>query len=77
MAHASRMGSRSHLDEVEARQTAIFRAMSPAQRLSLAVGMFRQMQSLMDAGLRESHPEWTAEQRRRAIAERVLYARTG
>jgi hypothetical protein len=70
------MGSQSHLDEVEARQTAICRAMSPAQRLALAVGMFRQMQSLMDAGLRDAHPDWTAEQRRRAIAERVLYART-
>ena len=77
MAHAAAMGSQEHIDEVAARQAAIFRAKSPAQRLALAVGMFRQMQSMMDAGLRESHPEWTAEQRRRAIAERVLYARTG
>ena len=51
--------------------------MSPAQRLSLAVGMFRQMQSLMDASLRQLHPDWTVEQRCRAVAERVLYARTG
>ena len=77
MTHASPMGSRSHLEEVAARQTAIFRAMSPAQRLSLAVGMFRQMQSLMDASLRQLHPDWTVEQRCRAVAERVLYARTG
>jgi hypothetical protein len=71
------MESRPDIDEVESRQAAIYRAMSPAQRLSQAVRMFRQMQSLMDAALRAQHPEWTAEQRRRVIAQRVLHARTG
>ena len=58
-------------------QAAIYRAMSPAERLSQAMRMFRQMRSLMDAGLRAEHPEWTPEHRRRIIAQRILYARTG
>ena len=66
-----------HTADVDARQAAIYRAMTPAQRLSQALSMNRQMRSLMDAGLRSAHPEWTAEQRRREIATRVLYARTG
>lgn len=63
--------------DVEERRAAIFRAMSPAQRLAQAVAMSRQMRSLMDAGLRAEHPDWTAEQRQQAIAQRVLHARTG
>ena len=49
----------------------------PAQRLEQALRMNRQMRSLMDAALHAEHPEWTPEQRRRAIAERILHARTG
>ena len=71
------MGARPDIREIESRQTAIYRAMSPEERLAQAVSMFRQMQSLMDAGLRAEHPEWTPEHRRRVIAERILYARTG
>jgi hypothetical protein len=68
---------RSHEKEVEARQSAIYRAMTPAQRLEQALRLNRLMRSLMDAGLRAQHPEWTAEQRQKVIAERILHARTG
>jgi hypothetical protein len=51
--------------------------MTPAQRLAIGVRMNRQMRSLMDAGLRAEHPDWTAEQRRQVIADRILHARTG
>jgi len=71
------MDARPDIDEIEARQAAIYRAMSPAERLEQAVRMFRQMRSLMDAALCAEHPSWTPEQRRRVIAERILYARTG
>jgi hypothetical protein len=67
----------ARVDEIDPLQAAIYRSMSPAQRLAQAVRMFRQMQSLMDAGLRAEHPEWTDEHRRRIVAERILYARTG
>ena len=75
--HASSMDYDSNPGEVELRQAAIYRAMSPAERLAQAVRMFRQMQSLMDAGLRAEHPEWTADERGNILAQRILYARTG
>ena len=62
---------------VDERQAAIYRAMTPAQRLEQALRMHRQMRSLMDAALRAEHPEWTAEQRHEVIAGRILHARTG
>jgi hypothetical protein len=71
------MDAESHLRNAEAYRTEIFRRMTPTQRLALGVRMNRQMRALMDAGLKAQHPEWTAEQRRRVIAERILYARTG
>ena len=63
--------------EAEARQAAIYRAMTPAQRLEQGLRLNRQMRSLMDAALRAEHPEWTLEQRQRVIASRVLHASTG
>jgi hypothetical protein len=71
------MDLKDHRAQAAARQAAIYRAMQPAQRLQQALRMNRQMRSLMDAALRAEHPEWTAEQRQRAIAERILHARTG
>lgn len=61
----------------EARQTAIYRAMSPEKRLAQAVRMNRQICALMDAGLRQQKPEWSAEKRRSEIARRILHAATG
>ena len=66
-----------HTTDMDARQAAIYRAMSPAERLARALSLNRQMRSLMDAGLRAQHPDWSREQRRKVIAERILYARTG
>ena len=71
------MDVQSHLRDAEAYRAGIFRRMTPTQRLALGVRMNRQMRSLMDAGLKAQHPEWSAAERRRVIAERILYARTG
>ena len=71
------MDAASHQRVADERQAAIYRSMSPVDRLRQALRLAEQMRSLMDAGVRAQHPEWTAEQRRRLIAERVLYARTG
>lgn len=65
------------LADVEARQAAIYRAMTPTQRLEQAVRMSRQMRSLMDAALQSEHPDWTPEQRQQTIAHRIQHARTG
>jgi hypothetical protein len=67
----------THLAVAEARQAEIYRNMLPADRLRQALRLASQMRSLMDAGLRAEHPELTPDERRRLIAERILYARTG
>lgn len=59
------------------RQVAIFRAMSPQQRLQQALRMNRTMRHLLAAGFRQRQPTWTEAQVRRAVADRILHARTG
>lgn len=71
------MESRPHALDVSARQTAIYRGMTPARRLELAFAMHDEMRALMDAGLRAEHPELSDEERRQVIAQRILHARTG
>ena len=71
------MDAASHEQAAEERQAAVYRAMTPVQRLQQALRLNHQMRSLMEAGLRAQRPQLTAEQRRRLVAERVLHARTG
>ncbi len=59
------------------RQVAIYRAMSPQQRLEQALRMNRSMRELMAAGFRARHPTWSDAEVRRAVADRILHARTG
>ena len=66
-----------HIREADERQAAIYRRMTPRERLQLGLRMNAQMRRLMDAGLRAAYPTWTAAQRQRVVAERILYARTG
>ncbi len=66
-----------HVKEASERQAAIYRAMTPGQRLQLGQKMNDEMRSLMEAGIHAQHPDWTAEQRRAEVARRILYARTG
>ncbi len=66
-----------HLHLAHERQVAIYRAMSPQQRLAQAMRMNQSMRELMAAGFRARHPEWTEAEVKRAVAERILYARTG
>ncbi len=66
-----------HVRAAHAHQVAIFRAMSPQQRLQQALRMNRMMRDLLAAGFRSRHPQWDDSQVRRAVADRILYARTG
>ena len=61
----------------ERKQTEIYRAITPQQRLAQALRMNRTMRELMATGFRSRHPEWTDTQVKRAVADQVLYARTG
>ena len=66
-----------HERDAHARQVAIYRAMTPQQRLQQALRMNRSMRRLMATGFRDRNPTWTDEQVRHAVAERILHAATG
>ncbi len=66
-----------HVRAAHAQQVAIYRAMTPQQRLEQARRMNRTMRELMAVGFRDRHPEWTEPQVKRAVADRILHARTG
>lgn len=66
-----------HERAAHAHQVAIYRAMTPQQRLRQALRMNRTMRDLMTVGFRNRHPEWTEAAVKKAVADRVLYARTG
>jgi len=61
----------------QAHQVAIVRALSPQQRLRQALQMNRTMRELMAAGFRARNPDWDEARVARAVADRILYARTG
>lgn len=66
-----------HLRAAHQRQVAIYRAMTPEQRWQQAVRMNRSMRALLAAGFRDRHPKWTDSEINRAVADRILHARTG
>ena len=66
-----------HLRAAHDRQVEIYRTMTPQQRLEQALRMNRSMRELMAAGFRDRQPTWTETQIRRAVADRILHARTG
>ena len=66
-----------HVIAAHQRQLAIIRAMTPTGRLQRALQMNRTARELLAAGFRQRHPAWTEAQVKRAVADRILYARTG
>lgn len=58
------------------RQIAIYRSMAPQQRMQQALRMNRSMRELLAAGFRMRQPTWNDEQVKRAVADRILHART-
>lgn len=66
-----------HERAAHARQVAIYRAMTPGQRLQVALRMNRTVRELMALGFRARNPAWTEAKVQRAVADRILYASTG
>lgn len=58
-------------------QVAIFRAMTPQQRLRQGLRMNRMMRMALAAGFRHRHSAWSEEHVKRAVADRILHANTG
>jgi hypothetical protein len=65
----------AHVAAADAHRVDIYRRMTPSQRLEQAMQMNRQMRELMDSGLRATHPQLSADERRREIARRIRHAR--
>lgn len=70
------MLSTAHQAHADTIQAEIFRRMSPTRKLELTVAMQQQARDLMDSGLKLSHPHFSATERQREIARRILNARS-
>ena len=66
-----------HVQIAERRQLEIYRAMTPQRRLEQALRKNRTMRALLATGFWARNPSWTETQIQRAVADRILYARTG
>ena len=73
----STIATPDHERDAHAQKVAIYRAMTPQQRLQQALRMSSSMRTLMAVGFRDRHPSWTEQQVRHAVADRILHARTG
>lgn len=54
-------------------QVAAYRRMTPAEKLDRLAEMYRLARTLMAAGARMRHPEWSQEEIEREVRERMLY----
>lgn len=67
----------AHERAASAYQAAIYRAMTPQQRMERALRMNATMRRLLALGFQSRQPARTEAQIRRAVADCLLYARTG
>ena len=57
-------------------QKKVYLAMTPEQKLQVALDLYQSARELKAAGLRKQHPEWSTEQINQKVREIFLYART-
>ena len=50
--------------------------MTPEKKLQVALDLYYSAKELKAAGLKQQHPEWSAEKIRQKVREIFLYART-
>ena len=63
------------VERLDARLVRVYRAMTPAQRVSAGLSATDLIRDRLRATLRESHPEWTEEAVAEAVSHRMLGAR--
>ena len=51
----------------------VLRTKTPAERLAIANGMWRSARRMIEAMLRREHPDWSAEEIQRAVAQRMSH----
>ena len=57
-------------------QKKIYQTMTPEKKLQVALDLYYSAKELKAAGLKQQHPEWSAERIRQKVREIFLYART-
>lgn len=57
-------------------QERILKAMTPAQKLGIALDLYDSARKLKAAGLRSQHPDWPENRIQDKVREIFLYART-
>ncbi len=53
-----------------------YQAMTPEQKLHVALDLYQSAKALKAAGLKQQHPDWDTEQINQKVREIFLYART-
>lgn len=64
-----------HISRIDRRQVAIYRRMTPQERLAQAGRLWRQARQLAEAGVRTRHPESSELEIRRHVARLFLHGR--
>jgi len=57
-------------------QKKAYQAMTPEQKVKLALGLYFSAREFKAAGLKKRHPEWSTEKINQKVREIFLYART-
>jgi len=63
----------SRLEVLDADMARVLSAMTGAERLAVAAGMFRSARRMLSSHLRSEHPDWTAEQIQAEVARRLSH----
>ena len=53
-----------------------YQAMTPEQKLKIALGLYYSAKKLKTAGLQNQHPDWSVDTIRQKVRDIFLYART-
>jgi hypothetical protein len=57
-------------------QKKAYQAMTPAQKLRVALDLYHSARQIRAAGLKKQHPDWSMEKINHKVREIFLYART-
>lgn len=71
----NRSATAVRVERVDAGLVPIYQAMTPAQRVKAGLSATDLIRDRLRATIRESHPEWTAQEIAEAVSERMLSAR--
>ena len=61
--------------EMHPEQKKSFQAMTPEQKLQVALDLYHSAREIKTAGLKSQHPEWTPDTLNQKVREIFLYAR--